>query len=66
MEDEGFAGRMEDMYLDDLGRSTEITLTERARLVKHGEGFRPPGGRAGSAGRAPAGAVSIGSAVGAA
>ncbi|MGH7299766.1 MAG: phospholipase D-like domain-containing protein, partial [Candidatus Rokuibacteriota bacterium] len=66
VEDEGFAGRMEDMYLDDLRRATEITLTERAHLVKHGDVSRPPGRRSGSAGRAAAGAVSIGSAVGAA
>jgi cardiolipin synthase len=67
VEDTGFAGQMEDMYLDDLGRATEVTLTRRARVVRTG---KPPKLRArrrpGSAGRAAAGAVSIGSAVGAA
>jgi cardiolipin synthase len=65
VEDEGFAGRMEDMYLDDLDRATEVTLTRRARVAR----TVPPqaaGRRPGSAGRAAAGAVSIGSAVGAA
>ncbi|HSL50260.1 MAG TPA: phospholipase D-like domain-containing protein [Candidatus Deferrimicrobiaceae bacterium] len=66
VEDEGFAGRMEDMYLDDLGRATEITLTRRARVVRTAEVPRLPARRPGSAGRAAAGAVSIGSAVGAA
>ena len=66
VEDEGFAARMEGMYLDDLGRATEITLTARARVVKNAEGPRRPAGQPGSAGRAAAGAVSIGSAVGAA
>jgi cardiolipin synthase len=55
------------MYLDDLGHATEITLTERARLVKTAETSRRHGARRpGSAGRAAAGVVSIGSAVGAA
>jgi cardiolipin synthase len=54
------------MYLDDLGRATEITLTRRARLVRTPEPPRRLTRRPGSAGRAAAGAVSIGSAVGAA
>ena len=66
VEDEGFAARMEDTYLDDLGRATEITLTRRARLVRTPEPPRRLTRRPGSAGRAAAGAVSIGSAVGAA
>ena len=66
VEDEDFAGRMEDMYLDDLGRATEITLTRRARVVRTAGAPRLPVRRPGSAGRAAAGAVSIGSAVGAA
>jgi cardiolipin synthase len=66
VEDGGFAGRMEGMYLDDLGRATEITLTRRARVVRSAKAPRPPARRPGSAGRAAAGAVSIGSAVGAA
>jgi len=44
----------------------EITLTARARVVKSAEAPRRPAGQPGSAGRATAGAVSIGSAVGAA
>jgi cardiolipin synthase len=66
VEDESFAARMEDMYLDDLGRATEITLTRRARVVRTADVPRLPTRRPGSAGRAAAGAVSIGSAVGAA
>jgi cardiolipin synthase len=66
VEDERFAGRMEDMYLDDLGRATEITLSDRARVVKSAAAPRRPLRRPGSAGRAAAGAVSIGSAMGAA
>jgi len=54
------------MYLDDLGRATEITLTRRARVVRTAEAPKRPARRPGSAGRAAAGAVSIGSAVGAA
>ena len=66
VEDEGFAGQMEEMYLDDLERATEITLTARARLVPTAETPRRSARQPGSAGRAAAGAVSIGSAVGAA
>ncbi len=66
VEDEGFAARMEAMYLADLDRATEITLTARARVVKSADAPRRPAGQPGSAGRAAAGAVSIGSAVGAA
>jgi cardiolipin synthase len=66
VEDEGFAGRMEEMYLEDLERATEITLTRRARVVRTAKAPRRPARRPGSAGRAAAGAVSIGSAVGAA
>lgn len=66
VENEGFAAQMERMYLDDLGRATEITLTERARVVKAAAAPRRAVRRPGSAGRAAAGAVSIGSAMGAA
>ena len=66
VEDETFARAMEQMYLADLSQSTEIVLTHRSAVV----GAAPPGRdrarRPGSAGRAAAGAVSIGSAVGAA
>jgi cardiolipin synthase len=66
VEDEGFAGQMEDMYLDDLDRATEITLTRRARVARTTPPPRATRRRAGSAGRAAAGAVSLGSAMGAA
>jgi cardiolipin synthase len=65
IEDEGFAGQMEAMYLDDLGNATELMLTRRARLARPPDAPRP-GVRSGSIGRAAAGAVSVGSAVGAA
>ena len=64
VEDEGFAGQMEDMYLDDLDHATEITLTRRARVARTSSPPRVTLRRPGSAGRAAAGAVSIGSAVG--
>ncbi len=66
VEDEAFAQRMEEMYLDDLQHATEIVLTARARVRSTGGGSPPaPRGdrRPGSAGRAAAGAISIGSAV---
>ncbi|HET8530169.1 MAG TPA: cardiolipin synthase B, partial [Methylomirabilota bacterium] len=66
VEDEGFAQAMERMYLDDLARATEITLSARSRVVRGRASPRRRVGRPGSAGRAAAGAVSIGSAVGAA
>ena len=66
VEDGGFAQAMEAMYLDDLGRATEITLSARSRVVRSPASPRRRAGRPGSAGRAAAGAVSIGSAVGAA
>jgi len=66
VEDEGFAGQMEDMYVDDLDHATEITLTRRARVARTSSPPRVTLRRRGSAGRAAAGAVSIGSAVGAA
>jgi cardiolipin synthase len=72
IEDEGFARRMREMYCHDLEHSTEIVLSERRRV-------RPATGRAepktrrrarpsrkGSASRAAAGAIGIGSTVGAA
>jgi cardiolipin synthase len=66
VEDEGFAGQMEDMYLDDLDRATEIMLTRRARVARTAPPPRATRRRPGSAGRAAAGAVSLGSAMGAA
>jgi cardiolipin synthase len=66
VEDEGFARAMERMYLDDLQRATQITLSARSRVVRTAASPRRRARRPGSAGRAAAGALSIGSAVGAA
>ena len=64
-----FAQRMADQYAQDLTRSTEIVLTRRNR-VRRSDHVRPYGparrSSAGSAGRAAAGAVSVGSALSAA
>jgi cardiolipin synthase len=73
IEDDAFADEMARQYEEDLARSTEVVLTSRNRVKRAG----PPqvdvdaGGGAkramsGSAGRAAAGAVSVGSALGAA
>lgn len=69
IEDEGFARQMEDMYLQDLDNSTEIVLDIKRKLRALGEPRHPvavttSGG--GSIGRAAAGALRIGNAVGAA
>ncbi|MBN1240365.1 MAG: cardiolipin synthase B [Gammaproteobacteria bacterium] len=80
IENAAFAEQMEQMYLEDLENSTEIVLSRRHRMRAVGEErrrHRPHGGRRlrlgrerrvgrGSAGRAAAGAVRIGHAVGAA
>jgi cardiolipin synthase len=68
VEDEAFARRMEEMYLDDLSNATEVVLDEKRKLRAPGErrhGLSPTSG-AGRVGRAAAGAVRIGNAVGAA
>jgi cardiolipin synthase A/B len=69
IEDDLFAKEVEGMFLRDLQHSTEIVLSRRARVVVTGQpeprSSRPQVGR-GSAGRAVAGAIGIGSAVGAA
>jgi cardiolipin synthase A/B len=68
IEDEAFAAAMADMYEEDLERATEIVLTLRKRVGVVSAGGRrehPKRARSGSAGRAAAGALSIGSAVGA-
>ena len=69
VEDERFGQAMEQMFLDDLARSTEIVLTERRR-VRPTPGSersrRPVTSGSGSAGRAAAGAIRLGSTVGAA
>ena len=70
VEDKGFAVAMEEMYLEDLTHATEIVLSEkrtirlatkRPRRLRHRREFA-----SGSVGRAGAGAIRIGSAVGAA
>lgn len=69
MEDECFAREMEEMYLRDLMNATEIVLDRKHRVRAPGEPSHPiqattSGG--GSVGRAAAGAIRIGNAVGAA
>ncbi len=69
IENDEFARQMEDQYLADLANATEVILDARRRVSAPGEPrHRMPvatsGG--GSAGRAAAGAIRIGSAVGAA
>jgi cardiolipin synthase len=69
IEDEPFASEMEAMYLADLSKATEIVLDARSRVRPSADKELPQrrawGGR-GSAGRAAAGAIRIGNAVGAA
>jgi cardiolipin synthase len=69
IEDESFADEMEEMYLDDLSHATELVLDPRSK-VRPLAGARTRLRRArrgrGSAGRAAAGAVRIGNAIGAA
>jgi cardiolipin synthase len=74
IEDAAFARQMAAQYEKDLARSTEIVLTRRNRVRRSepstdGEaeaGVRVRRAVSGSAGRAAAGAVSVGSALGAA
>jgi len=71
VEDAEFAGRMADQYEEDLKSATEIVLTNRNRVRRSetataGEVRVSRRAHAGSAGRAAAGAVSVGSALGAA
>jgi cardiolipin synthase len=68
VEDEGFAEQMAAMYEADLGRSTEIVLGRGSRVRASMTGIAGRRRRAfsGSAGRAAAGAMSVGAAVGAA
>jgi cardiolipin synthase A/B len=70
VEDEPFAKAMEAMYLDDLSQATEVVLTGRRR-VRLNQQPAPPRRRPharthGTGRRAAAGALGIGSAVGAA
>jgi cardiolipin synthase A/B len=67
IEDPAFAARMAEQFELDLARSTEIVLTPRNRIRRSEP--RPESARrsrSGSAGRAAAGAISVGSALGAA
>lgn len=69
IENEGFAGEMEQMYLADLENATEVVLDRRRKLAASGE---PRHRRAatksgrGSASRAAAGAIRVGNTIGAA
>ena len=69
IEDEGFARQMEEMYLQDLSNATEIVLLAGKKVRAPGEPrhrrVRAARG-GGSVGRAAAGAIRIGNAVGAA
>jgi cardiolipin synthase len=69
VENEGFGAEMEEMYLQDLTNATEVVLDESQKV----RGVRPgprradvPKSGAGSSGRAAAGALRVGNAVGAA
>ncbi|HET8668720.1 MAG TPA: phospholipase D-like domain-containing protein, partial [Terriglobales bacterium] len=69
IEDEPFAGEMEDMYLEDLVNATELVLDTKKKVRAPGEPRHPhsaTAGGSGSAGRAAAGAVRIGNTIGAA
>ena len=74
IEDTVFAGVMADQYERDLAHATEIILTSRNRVQRTDPGGNAAGeyrgvprrAMTGSAGRAAAGAVSVGSALGAA
>jgi cardiolipin synthase len=69
VEDELFARQMEQMYLQDLTNATEVVLDERRKMRAHAEPrhTRPVmTSGSGRGGRAAAGAVRIGNAVGAA
>src|SRR4029450_6896086 len=66
IEDRGFGALMAKQYDSDLTRATEIVLTGRNRVAPADKAGGPRRARAGSAGRVAAGAVSMGSALGAA
>jgi cardiolipin synthase A/B len=68
VEDASFGSQMEQMYLQDLGNATEVVLDRRAKIYAPGEPrhTRVMGSGGGSAGRAAAGVVRIGNAIGAA
>jgi cardiolipin synthase len=68
IENRGFGALMAEQYERDLTQATEIVLTGRNRVGPTDKGVTPTArrARAGSAGRVAAGAVSMGSALGAA
>lgn len=68
IEHRGFAEAMEQMYLEDLSRSTEIVLGRKRKPKAVGDGPPPRRRHAGrrSAARVAAGGLSIGNAIGAA
>ena len=69
VEDESFGRQMEEMYLDDLAHATELVLDAKQKVRAPGQPRRKRSamtGGAGRVGRAAAGAVRIGYAVGAA
>ena len=67
VDDDAFGRQMEAMYLDDLTNATEVLLNERLTMRRNdGRSDSPASGGGGSAGRAAAGLLRIGNAVGAA
>jgi cardiolipin synthase len=67
VEDAGFARTMEEMYEDDLSHATEIVLSARRRVRPRSSGARRARqDRRGSSRRAAAGAIGVGSTIGAA
>ena len=69
VEDEAFARRMEEQYLEDLANATEVVMDAKQKVhapgePRHRHAAMTSGG--GSAGRAAAGAIRLGHAVGAA
>ncbi len=67
IEDSAFAARMAEQFERDIACSTEIVLTSRNRVRRaEPRPQTPRRSRSGSAGRAAAGAISVGSALGAA
>ncbi|HBA53114.1 phospholipase D-like domain-containing protein [Syntrophorhabdus aromaticivorans] len=70
VEDEGFARKMEEMYLGDIKNATEIVLGARHRMRpvdrNHRRPAYPVGSGRGSVGRVGVGAIRIGNALGAA
>jgi cardiolipin synthase len=67
VEDEAFAGAMEERFLEDLKGATEVVLNRRRSVRPAGDGQTAPRARGagGSAGRAAAGALRLGNALGA-